>query len=194
VIAIIPARSGSKRVPGKNWARVGGKTLVERAVDCARAAFLAPIVVTDAPDLCDGLLVGCVHEPPELAGDAVPMVDVLRWVLGRVDGLAEREPVVLLQPTSPFREPRDVEACVEMVVKGGYDSVVSVVARNRDMGDGDFAHLYERNGAVYVTSKRLVNDGCVIGGHVGLYVMPERRSLDIDTPADMERAVAWAAK
>lgn len=112
ILALIPARGGSKRLPGKNIRPLGGKPLISWSIDAARnSADICDILVsTDDSAIADisraaGALVPWLR-PPELASDTASSVDVavhaLDWyeeVNGKVDGL------LLLQPTSPFRRP-----------------------------------------------------------------------------------------
>ncbi len=187
-LCIIPARSGSKRLPGKNWLTVGGKTLVQRAVDCALGAGLKPYIVTDAPERCEGLGAVVLEEPEWVAGDTVSMAGVIRWATDfRVCPKDGR--VVLLQPTSPLRSPEDVTACIRIMDRTDCDYVVSVTAytHNDQCRDGSAVektlHPYQRNGAVYVA--RLPD---LFTGWTQLYVMPPERSVDIDTAEDLEEA------
>jgi CMP-N,N'-diacetyllegionaminic acid synthase len=185
VLTIIPARSGSKRCPGKNWEKVGGKTLVERAVECANGADLLPVIVTDETDRCAGLNATALREPEELARDSVGMNDVVAWAQRQVDPTHERFPIVLIQPTSPFRYSSDILGCLRMFNHGvDFDSVVSVV------GVKEGKHVrYEHNGAVYVfPGSNAMFGGSLICGRVGFYVMPPERSIDIDTPEDLAEA------
>lgn len=185
VLTIIPARSGSKRCPGKNWEKVGGKTLVERAVECANDADLLPVIVTDEPDRCAGLNAVVLKEPPEIAAADVEMNRVIHWAQDEVDPGHERYPVVLLQPTSPLRYSYDIHGCLRMFNSGvDFDAVVSVV------GVKEGKHVrYEHNGAVYVfPGSNAMFGGCLICGRVGFYVMPPERSIDIDTPEDLAEA------
>ena len=138
LLVIIPARGGSKGLPGKNLLPVGGISLVGRAVRIGRATLAAPslegrvLVDTDSPDIAEegtrwGAEVPFLREA-SLAGDTTPMIDN---VLSAVDRMAARgfaaDTVLLLQPTSPLRTVEDVAACLT-----AYDpqvgSLVAVVA------------------------------------------------------------------
>src|SRR5687768_15820084 len=108
VVAVVPARGGSKGVPGKNLRRVGGRSLVERAVDTCRTARLVDTVYvsTDDPDIARaaraaGALV--INRPVELAGDTASSESALLNVLDQLDGGGDQPDVlVFVQCTSPF--------------------------------------------------------------------------------------------
>lgn len=135
-LGIIPARGGSKQLPGKNLMRLGGKTLIEWAMLSADRAesLMGVIVTTDSPAIvaeaskylryCDDI----VLRPPELATDECGMVPVLQHAL-RWDEIHgdQRNPdlIVCLQPTSPFRTGEDIDATVALVT-GDVDSAQTI--------------------------------------------------------------------
>ncbi|WP_350349261.1 acylneuraminate cytidylyltransferase [Agromyces sp. G08B096] len=135
-VAIIPARGGSKGLPGKNVMRVGGVPLVARAVAAARAAETVGLVVvtTDDDDIARVARAGGAHvvtRPAELAGDTASSESALLHALDAVR--ADRPehagaPVVLfIQATSPFIDAADLDAAVDQVATGAADSVFSAV-------------------------------------------------------------------
>jgi CMP-N-acetylneuraminic acid synthetase len=134
VLAIVPARGGSKGVPGKNLRPLAGRLLIEYALDAARQSGVVDrtILSTDSPAIADaGRRIGMdvpFLRPAELSQDESPMLPVIQHALQE---LAARgwtpEIVVLLQPTSPLRRPQHVREAVELLRQGGVDSVVTVV-------------------------------------------------------------------
>lgn len=140
VLAIIPARGGSKGVRGKNIKPIAGRPLIAYAVDAARASGVVDrvIVSTDTEEIA-GIGRACGAEvpflrPAELAGDASPMLPVLEHAVG----VLEREGwipemVLLLQPTSPLRTPSHLVAAVDLLRATNADSVVSVVELPRHL-------------------------------------------------------------
>lgn len=117
VLGVIPARKGSRRLPGKNLMDVGGRSLIARAVDAALDSGVIDCVVVDSDDAAvraEANRVGADHvlvRPPQLGVDSAPSADVVARVLQvvreRYDFYAEV--VVTLQPTSPLRTGQDVE-------------------------------------------------------------------------------------
>jgi N-acylneuraminate cytidylyltransferase len=130
VVAIIPARGGSKGVPGKNLRRVAGRSLVARAVDAATAASSIDrvFVSTDDPAIAsEALAAGAevIERPAAIAGDTASSEAAVLHALGT---LAEApEIVILIQATSPFIDPADLDAAVLRVAAGREDVVFAAV-------------------------------------------------------------------
>ena len=139
VLAVIPARGGSKGVLGKNLRTVGGVSLVCRAVACARESGQVDriLVTTDDPAIREHAL-ACGAEAPflrpaELATDYTPGIDA---VLHAVQAYEEHtrvgvDTVVLLEPPNPFRRPAGVAAAVNRYRQGVFGSVVGVFPLRR---------------------------------------------------------------
>jgi CMP-N,N'-diacetyllegionaminic acid synthase len=131
VLALVPARSGSKGIPGKNFRELAGLTPVRRVVNVAIAARCEDVVVTsDAYDWFDAMGAGYLKRPDSLAQDDTPMIDVVKHALTEIHG-APGQIVLLLQPTQPLREPKHLQAAVALLRESQADSVVSVVALPR---------------------------------------------------------------
>jgi CMP-N,N'-diacetyllegionaminic acid synthase len=134
VLGLIPARGGSRRVERKNLARLGGKTLVRRALDTALAAgcFDTVSLSSDDPDVlaeADDLpAVIQVRRPCELAGDRALAYDAVVHTLEDLEagGRGPFEAVAIIQCTSPFTAPEDIAGAVEMLERTGAGSVVTV--------------------------------------------------------------------
>ena len=134
VLGVIPARGGSKGVPGKHLRSVGGRPLLAYTADAALASrrLTRVVVSTDAPEIAAaaralGLDVPFMR-PAALAEDDTPMLPVLQHALKQVAaGGAPADVLVLLQPTSPLRRAGHIDAAVELLEQTGADSVVSVV-------------------------------------------------------------------
>lgn len=129
-VAVIPARGGSKGVPGKNVLPVGGVPLVARAVAAARAAGIADVrVSTDDARIADAARTagaGVIDRPADLAGDAATSESALLHALD-VLGAAGVDPtaLVFLQATSPFIEAAPLARAVRRVLGGEADSVLA---------------------------------------------------------------------
>ncbi|MFZ5875366.1 MAG: cytidylyltransferase domain-containing protein [Nitrospirota bacterium] len=133
ILALIAARGGSKRVPGKNLRRLGGKPLIVWSIDVAKGVpeICDILVSTDAPNIAEvarhgGALVPWLR-PESLATDDALSVDVclhaMNWYeaeKGAVDG------VLLLQPTSPFRSRRTLMRGIELFRATAYRPVLGV--------------------------------------------------------------------
>ena len=134
VLGLIPARGGSKGIPGKNVKLLGGRPLLAYTVDAARASGVVDrlILSTDSPEIAAvGRAIGVdvpFLRPAELSDDASPMLPVIEHAIGTL-AREEWTPdiVLLLQPTSPLRTPAHIAAAVALLRETGADSVVSVV-------------------------------------------------------------------
>jgi CMP-N-acetylneuraminic acid synthetase len=208
VVALIPARGGSKGIPRKNLAPLCGRPLLSWTIDAARAAETVTRVVVSTDDDEIAAAVGgaeVLRRPKDLAADETAMVDVIRHA---VRELGAPEVLVLLQPTSPLRRSEDVDAAVRLLFETGADSVVSVVEVPHRYGPESLMELengrlvvraqpttrqqqprlYARNGpAVLVLRPERLGE-VLYGGDVRAYVMAQRDSVDIDTPEDLELA------
>ena len=134
LIGLIPARGGSKGIPGKNLMLCGGKPLLAWTAQAARASGVLDRVIlsTDDDKIAEtGRLFGLevpFLRPPELAADDTPMLSVMAHALHalRAD-IHEIEGIVLLQPTSPFRRGHHIAHAVELFRMRNAATVVSVV-------------------------------------------------------------------
>ncbi|MGH9256187.1 MAG: cytidylyltransferase domain-containing protein [Vicinamibacterales bacterium] len=134
VLALIPARGGSKGIPNKNIRPLAGRTLLEYAVRAASGSGVIDrtILSTDSEPIAEeGRRLGVevpFMRPGELAGDETPMLPVIEHA---VDCLEQRgwspEIIVLLQPTSPLRRSEHIRDVVRQLRDSAADSVVTVV-------------------------------------------------------------------
>ena len=217
VVALVPARGGSRGLPGKNLATVGGRSLVARAVATAREVRGVDEVVVssdDPPILEAGREAGAtaMQRPAALAQDTTTAIDVVRAFL---DGRPDVEVVVLLQPTSPLRVSLDVQRCLDALAAGA--TTVATVAPIEHplewsfrLGSAgrldpvfgwaamtarrqDAAAVYVLNGAVYAArAAHLSEGGQLVGPDTVAVVMPRERSVDIDDATDLLLARAIA--
>jgi CMP-N-acetylneuraminic acid synthetase len=215
VLGLVPARGGSKGIPGKNVRPLGGRPLLAWTAEAALASRRLSRVVlsTDDEGIAEagrrcGLEIPFLR-PAELARDDTPTLPVVQHALEMLgDGF---DAVCLLQPTSPFRRAGDIDACIAMLEERELDAVVSVLPVPAEHNpcwvyfeDGGLLRLatggeqpvprrqelppaFHRDGSVYVTRREVVMAGSLYGRRLGGYVMPEA-GVNLDTPADWERA------
>ena len=213
VLGIVPARGGSKRVPRKNLARLGGSTLVRRALETSVAAGCFDVIVLSSDDdeilaEAEGLDIVVLRRPAELAADSALTRDVALHALHKAEALSARfDAVAIVQCTSPFTAPGDVAETVELLERTGAESVVTVarvesahhpLKLKRLEGDRllpyleddrmtpsqELPPLWVRNGSVYAFRRDVVERGLETDDVRG-YEMPPERSFDIDTPRDI---------
>lgn len=134
VLAIIPARSGSKGLPGKNVAPLLGRSLIARAADAARESGVVDRIIlsTDSEEIAEegrrsGIEVPFMR-PPRFAADDSPMLPVVLHAVETLEAAGwVASMIALLQPTSPLRTPAHVRDAVALLRDSDADSVVSVV-------------------------------------------------------------------
>ena len=213
ILALIPARGGSKGIPRKNLKLLGGKPLLAHTVEQARAtpAIDRVVVSTD-----DGEIARCaerwgaevIHRPADLASDTASSESALTHAL---DDLRDREGyepdlVVFLQATSPLRRDRDITEAITTLDAEDADSLFSACPTHGFLWrrqDGqldalsyDFQHRPRRqdigedlieNGSIYVFKPRVLRRfDNRLGGRIAVYPMHPLDSFQIDCPAELE--------
>lgn len=220
VLAVIPARGGSKGVPQKNIRPVCGKPLIAYTIETALAARNAlhrVIVSTDNQAIADVARVYGAEvpflRPADLASDRAPMIPVLKHAVEFVEHEESQrlDWILLLQPTAPLRKVADIEESLRLAQAGGCDSVISVVQvfsvhpilmkriENNQLRpycieetEGTRRQDYQppaymRNGAIYLTRRDvLMEQNSIWGKVIRPYVMPEERSIGIDSELDLK--------
>lgn len=135
VLGLVPARGGSRRIPGKNLARLEGKSLVRRALETALASDRLDAVALSSEDPeilaeADGLeKVIRIERPAELATDEARSYDVIAHALRTLeaDGQGPFDAVATIQCTAPFTAPEDVDGAIETLERTGAGAVVTIV-------------------------------------------------------------------
>ncbi|MGI8512762.1 MAG: cytidylyltransferase domain-containing protein [Solirubrobacteraceae bacterium] len=133
-LGLVPARGGSKRIERKNLARLGGRTLVRRALETAVAAgcFEAVALSSEDPEIlaeARGLPVLALERPAALATDTARSFDVVLDALRAAEtehGRAPFDAVAVVQATSPFTAPEDLAGTVALLDSSGAGSAVSI--------------------------------------------------------------------
>lgn len=221
MLAVVPARGGSKGIPRKNLAELGGVSLVRRAVGLALSLSWIDLTVlsTDDEEIADegrkaGLSVPTLR-PEELASDLASGYAVWRHALFDAEARTGRtfDLSVLMQPTSPFRRAKDVEACADLVVGGEFESAVTVSPTPAHFTPEKTMTLtssgvlkpylsteqfqptrqfippyYHLNGICYAARREVITDQeHVFGDRTGALVI-DRQLVNIDDPYDLELA------
>ncbi|MEO1750163.1 acylneuraminate cytidylyltransferase family protein [Thiofaba sp. EF100] len=215
ILALIPARGGSKGLPGKNILPLAGKPLIQWSIEAAHGSrFMTRVVVSsdDPAILAVARAAGAETpfvRPAELAQDDTPSMDV---VLHALDQLPPVDWVVLLQPTSPLRSAEDIDQAIARCLETGAPACVSVSespalpwwmfrvdatgrlvpfldAAQRPQRRQEAPTLYTLNGAVYVARVEwLRKTRSFLSEETVAHVMPAERSVDIDTALDFRLA------
>lgn len=216
VLGIVPARSGSRRLVGKNLRTLAGKPLVCYAIDAALAAerLEAVILSSDAPDIlaCAEAYAGvlALERPASLSTDEAPAIG---YVLHALEHCGFKpDAVAIIQPSSPFTRGEDIDATVDALFALGAHSAASVCAVRHDLHPSKYKILvggllkpyfedegnrrahhemkeaFVRNGSVYVSSFAAIQRGNLLEEPCAAYLMPNERSLDINTGQDLRFA------
>lgn len=217
VLAIIPARGGSVGLPRKNVRPLAGLPLIAYPIRTARACTMIDraIVSTDDEEIADvARRLGAevpFRRPTSLARNSSRMFDVLVHAVEHLEAAGDQpyDDIVLLQPTSPFREVEDVERCLRTLWTSGADSVITVYrhpqvhprlmyslaedgtavpvceATDRMPQRQELDPVFIRTGIVYAFRRRLLHAGGDIYGRRTLAVeIPFHRAFSIDDATD----------
>jgi CMP-N,N'-diacetyllegionaminic acid synthase len=218
VLALIPARGGSKGVPRKNLAMVAGKTLIEYTLEAALGSkqIDGAYLSSDAAEILEvGRRRGVhtIERPGRYATDAASAVDVVRHFFEVLDGDAPRANplVVYLQPTSPLRNARHIDAALTALRESDASTLMSVVELEKSPyksfgldADGRLKSLFDEklsnarrqdlprtfapNGAIYVFSRADFEERGGFPSNGSLpFVMSTNDSIDVDAPEDLAR-------
>ena len=218
VVAVIPARAGSRGVPDKNVQPVGGVPLIARAVASAKAAGLIDLVAVST----DGTAIASVardagaeiiDRPATLASSTATSESALLHALDELEARGIRPDVlVFIQATSPFIDPADLDFAITRILTDESDVVLSAaashaflwrmtnggaVAVNHDASfrprRQDREPQYVETGAFYVMRvDGFRAAGFRFFGRIGIAVTDERHSIEIDTPDQLALADALA--
>lgn len=220
LLAIVPARGGSKGVPRKNLREAGGLPLIAWTLQAALGSVHVDrtIVSTDDAEIAAAAQTHGADVPfvrsQELANDHATTIDVVLDALQRVQGY---DWIVLLQPTSPLRTAADIDAAVAQCVRLQAPSCVSVcraqespywmysttesgqlrplLPESTHTRRQDLPPVFSLNGAIYLARTTwLIRERAFVRPQTVAYEMPIERSLDIDTENDLIQLKTYLGK
>lgn len=216
VLAVIPARGGSKRLPKKNILPLSGKPLITWSIDAAKESiYIDDIFVStddrDIANLCTQYNINIPElRPSDLATDHTSTADVLLYTLQKF--FPNVDIVVLLQPTSPLRNSHHIDEAIELFIKNDAFSIVSVtpcehsplwantLPENNSIENfitvdalkrsQDLKQYYRLNGAIYIfdVKKLLQYKDILYTNESYAYIMDQSFSVDIDQKIDFDYA------
>ena len=216
ILALIPARGGSKGIHHKNIALLAGKPLIQYTIDAARQSkYIDYILVsTDDAEIAEiskkiGAKVPFLR-PKELASDTTKTIDAVLHAIETLRKAGETfDSLVLLQPTSPLRTAEHVDKAVETFYQANRQPVVSVSEVSdhpiliRTIEDGrlkpllqtgstvrrqDMPPFYRVNGSIYINSIEEISQSTSFNDNPIPFVMSPSHSIDIDEPIDLKIA------
>ncbi|MGC6415402.1 MAG: cytidylyltransferase domain-containing protein [Bacteroidia bacterium] len=134
ILGIIPARAGSKRLPGKNKKNFLGKPLIKNIIDTALKSNLLDSIVVTTDDLEiieyqeDYPTINFLHRPKAISGDNSPSIEYVNHALTQLRSKFQPfDIIVILQPTSPLTLAADIDATIKTLIDSKMESAVSVV-------------------------------------------------------------------
>ena len=222
ILALIPARSGSKRVPNKNIRTLGDKPLIMWTIEvvCGIENICDVLVSTDSAEIQSVVASSCAISPwlrpSEIATDTATSVDVAIHALDRYEREYQKvDGLLLLQPTSPFRTKEYLERGIAEFISGPGDSVIGVTPVQENpawwisIGDGQIQQIgeeeilktsienkYRINGSFYLTSSANLRSRKTFDSEKTKPLICQSliESIDIDSEAEFELAQKLSQK
>jgi N-acylneuraminate cytidylyltransferase/CMP-N,N'-diacetyllegionaminic acid synthase len=217
MIAIVPARGGSKGLPGKNIKVLNGKPLIAYTIEAAKQSkYITDVIISTDDDATynEALKYGAKRSflrPKHLAEDDSLAVDNYIYTLERLNEEFgyDIDEFAVLQPTSPLRAVEDIDGAIELFNDNNADSVISYTQENHPItwhkyidDSGHFENIfpetiqnrqtnrasYYPNGAIFIFSLDLIRKKQYYSDKSYAYLMPRVRSVDIDTIEDFDYA------
>jgi len=216
ILAVIPARKGSKGLRSKNLTLLNGYPLIHYTTKaCVNSKLVDKTVVSTDSDriaaIAKNLGAQVINRPKQLSHGKAPLEPVIQHVLDNLKNKKKYSPdiIVLLQNTSPLRDSKDIDGVLSVLIKGKYDSALSgfpyhTFVWNVEKDSSIIPHSYDpqnrlrrqetieqilENGAIYATTKKAFQKSqCRISGKIGFYPMPMELSYNIDNIDDLHNA------
>jgi CMP-N,N'-diacetyllegionaminic acid synthase len=213
ILAIVPARGGSKRLPRKNLLPLAGKPLILWSLETGiKSKYIDKLVVTsDDKEILGVSAISGVHpiiRPKELATDECSSFSVVKHIVEHME--EDFDYILLLQPTSPFRNEIHIDEALELLSQKGADAIVSVskmehsplwaniLPHDKSMSDfikedikgvrsQDLPEYFRLNGAIFIceTTRLMTEKSFMIGNNIFAYEMDRKSSIDIDVKEDL---------
>lgn len=223
ILAVIPARGGSKRLPGKNLIELNGKPLIAWSIEAARNSKYIEsddiIVTTDSKEIATVAKQYGAHvpfmRPKNLSSDGASSTDVVIHTIEFLKSKGrEYDYVILLQPTSPLRDAKEIDNAIELLYEKEADAIISVcptehsplwantlpqdlsmhlfVPKQSQKRSQELSTFYRLNGAIYLVDvlQLLQKKTFFLDNSIYAYIMSNEKSVDIDTKLDLLYAKA----
>ena len=216
ILALIPARGGSKGIRNKNITSLYGKPLIAYTVEAAiKSKYIDEVVIsTDSFEIAEiakayGAKIPFMR-PTELAQDHSKTIDVVIHAIQELNQSREYDALILLQPTQPLRNEEDIDVAIEEYFYRGEKSLVSISEVNdhplliRQINESgqlvkllntsstcrrqDMPTFYRVNGCIYINKISEINAETSFNDNEIPFVMKKERSVDIDEPIDLALA------
>lgn len=223
MVAIIPARGGSKGLPGKNIKDLLGKPMIAYTIEEAlKSKYITDIIISTDCKAIEEVAIkygakSLFLRPEYLASDTAKVIDNYIYTINRLNSEFGYKITnfVVLQPTSPLRTIEDIDGAIKLFKEKNADSVVSYTEEHHPIewhryiaDDGKFENIFEEkllnrqdikksyfpNGAVFVFNYDLIKQNKYYSKNSYAYIMPRSRSIDVDTIDDFELVAYYMSK
>lgn len=207
ILAVIPARGGSKGIPRKNIRLMNGKPLIAYAIEnSSNSKYITDTVVSTDDDEIATIaeLYGAeiIRRPDELANDSATLDPVIYHALKTMEErkICQYDAVVTLQPTSPLLTVATLDSALEKFECSDFDCIISAInAPHLSWGkiNGEFVPNYKERlnrqqlpanyletGAFFISRRNIVTEKSRIGGKISVYEIPKNEAVDIDNISD----------
>ena len=208
ILAVIPARAGSKGIPNKNIRIIGGHPLIYYSIKNALSSqYITDVVVTtDSPEvkiIANQMGAGCKWRDEKLCGDEVTLDAVI------ADAVPQNEAwdyIVTMQPTSPTLRVETLDSAIAYAIEKNLDTLLSAInAPHLSWSEKDGGKVpnyterlnrqylppyYLETGAFVISKASVVTEKTRIGKNVDVFEVPEREAQDVDTFADLQSVAA----
>lgn len=207
IVAIIPARGGSKGIPRKNVRFLNGKPLIAYAIaNGMQSKYITDVLVSTDDEEIAGIAslygAGVIRRPDHLGADTVTLDPVIHHAVCTCEEeqTEEADIVITMQPTSPLLSTKTLDEAIECFLNAEIDTMISAVNKpHLSWGEeeGKYYPLYEKRlnrqylpkhlmetGAFVITKREFVTENSRLGQNINLYEVPEYESVDIDDYAD----------
>ncbi len=220
VLALIPARGGSKGIKDKNIREIEGKPLIAYSIEAAKeSGYIDDVVITTDSERIKE--VGEKHgawvpflRPDELASDTATTLDAILHAVRTLKEMGkEYDILVILQPTSPLRDAADIKGALEKFEANGERSLVTIskvedhpilvrtlkddthmeklLSVSSTVRRQDMPDYYRVNGAIYINKIAELNDSTSFNDNEVPYIIENSHAVDIDEPKDLEVAAYY---
>lgn len=214
VLAVVPARAGSKRLPQKNIKPLNGLPLIAHTFEAIKQSeyITATIATSDCPEVLriseQYKNIYPLKRPAELASDTASSIDVVLHAVEFAKQLGIFDVICLLQPTSPLRTTQDIDSAIALYIEKQARGVVSLTKCQHspqwttsldtdiefkqfikgltNTRSQDLKEFYQLNGAIYLIERAtlLSTKKLFLEDDYYPFIMAEKNSIDIDTEMD----------
>jgi len=212
VLSIIPARGGSKGIPGKNIKKINGKPLLYYTINASlKSKFISKTIVSTDDVKIEKIAkkngAEIIIRPKKLANDSAQIEPTIEHVLKELRNKGGYVPdvIILLQNTSPLRESKHIDNAFQQFKRKKLDSILSAsishqfiwrtkkgIAKpfnydpNQRLNRQEISKEFKENGAIYITKyQNFMKSKCRISGKTGIFEMYEHQSFEVDSKMDL---------